>query len=107
MSKVYRIFLTSFDGDEEEKLIDQEAWDWITSPDPGNRNGPNDDEYGWVDALVPQVVKDNWISWYDEEYSDIKLTSGSWENDRALHCPSDPNIPKGSEYVDTFHGYIY
>lgn len=89
MKKVYLIRLTG-GGDVEEKFVGQEAWDWITSRDMGQR--PEDiGESSWEDQLIPdsvrlQLTADGWTD------NDRRITSGSWDNDRALMCPQDPGI---------------
>ena len=88
MIKVYQIKLQGM-GDFEEKFVDQEAWDWITSQDPGQL--PSDaGESSWEDQIVPDAVRQEIKKEYGGE--EIMVTSGSWENDRAIMCPENVSI---------------
>lgn len=119
MKKVYLIRLTG-QGDIDEKFVDEEAWNWITSNDMGQ--SPEDvGEYSWEDQLVPDSIRKLIESAYDGE--EVMITSGSWDNDRALMCPENVAIDKskldrgalrdslkqqGFEYTgEVYEGYIY
>ena len=126
MKKVYLIRLEG-GGDVEEKFVDEEAWNWIVSHDKGQR--PEDvDESMWVDQNVPESVLEALRKEYlaydlDPKNAVVQCTSGSWENDRALLCPSNVSLDKskldwgalrdslaeqGFEYTgEVFEGAIY
>tara|TARA_Y100000310_G_scaffold332047_1_gene406838 strand:- start:10867 stop:11238 length:372 start_codon:yes stop_codon:yes gene_type:complete len=123
MINVYKIYLEG-GGDIEIKFVDKEVWDWINNPDSGNRLNEGDSEYSWEDQTCPPNVKaDIWQFFRDG--SPIEVTSGSWENDRALLAPpltikdrqmyffSETEIDFTDEewndinIVDTYYGYIY
>ena len=88
MKKVYLIRLTG-GGDIDEKFVDEEAWNWITSDDMGQR--PEDvGESGWDAQLVPGSIKKLMKNLYGED--EVMITSGSWDNDRALMCPENVSI---------------
>jgi hypothetical protein len=89
MKKVYLIRLTG-GGDIDEKFVDEEAWNWITSNDMGQR--PQDvGESCWEDRLMPASIKtlltnEGWTT------NNMKITSGSWDNDRALMCLENVSV---------------
>ncbi len=90
MKKVYLIRLTG-GSDIDEKFVDEEAWNWITSNDMGQR--PEDiGEHSWEDQLVPGSIKKLMESLYGEY--EVMISSGSWDNDRALLCPENVAIDK-------------
>lgn len=125
MINVYKIYLEG-GGDIEIKFVDKEVWDWINNPDSGNRLNEGDSEYSWEDQTCPPNVKAAiWQFFGEESNFQIDVTSGSWENDRALLAPpitihgrqlyffSETEIDftdeewKNINIVDTYHGYIY
>lgn len=97
MKKVYLIRLEG-GGDVEERWIDEEAWNWITSDDKGQR--PEDiGESMWTDQNVPESI----LQALEDEHKkygypgarnprEVQITSGSWDNDRALTCPSNVSL---------------
>ena len=125
MKKVYFIRLQG-GGDIEEKFVDEEAWNWIVSSDKGQR--PEDiGKTMWEDQNVPEsvlkVIEKDYREWGRRAKVRVELTSGSWENDRALLCPSNVSIDltkldygslrdslaeQGFEYTgEVFEGAIY
>lgn len=137
--KMYLVILTDGGGDTYYKVVDQETFDWICSDDPGRpEDGKGCDEYSWPDQLVPpsQAVKmkadhDDYQKKYGNPINDpdeeedgewpLRLSSGSWENDRAIAArPADGYddydsvidatraIKKhGDELEDEYHGCMY
>lgn len=127
MKKVYLIHLEG-QGDIDEKFVTEEAWNWVTSNDPG-LPADHDGSTAWEDQLIPEPVKEiiradhvKWNCDADAEES-FNITSGSWENDRALMCPPDAGVDmdaldwgalrdslaaQGFEYTgETYDGCIY
>lgn len=126
MKKVYLIRLEG-GGDVDEKFVDEEAWNWIVSRDMGQH--PRDvGKSGWEDQNVPESVMEALRKEYlaydlDPDDVTVMLTCGSWENDRALLCPSNVSLDKskldwgalrdslaeqGFEYTgEVFEGAIY
>ena len=86
---VYLVILEG-GGDTYIKVVDAETFAWVTSDDPGKP--PADSEeylYEWPDQLVPpsQVAK---LKSEDPDNLPLHITSGSWENDRAIAAlPAD------------------
>lgn len=117
--KVYILILTG-QGDTYVRVIDKEAWEWIFSPSPSFPAG----KYEAFDPTTPQSVLDALKKEYkDSNAPDVRVSSGSCDNDRALLCYS--NIPgykgnynsvksalkaiekRGDTVKDTYEGYIY
>lgn len=69
-------------GNTECRIVDEESWNWLCS-DSGK---PSEDATYWDDPNVPSaVVERRKVAGLEEP---IEITSGSWENDRALQCPA-------------------
>ncbi len=94
MKRVYLIRLEG-GGDVDEKFVDEEAWNWIISDDMGQRS-EDAGESSWEDQLVPDSVMKEIAKEYKRcgmtAEPGVTLTSGSWENDRALMCPSNVSL---------------
>ncbi len=113
---VYLLVLTG-QGDTEIRVVDQETWDWIFGP-----SGQPEGESGWEDPHVPAYQRRKSREEEGEE-NDFYLTSGSWQNDRALHAYSSERYDaetfdgikdvlkvikkKGDTIAEEFHGCIY
>lgn len=73
----------AYGKDIEFKLIDQTAWDYIFSDPPVFKKG----KYELLEtppASVVDCIKRSFGSDMEPELEKVKVTSGSWENDRAL-----------------------
>lgn len=112
-SKARSLYLLTMSGqgDTDIKIVDKETWDWIFSDFTGDGEDPN----------VPQSQ----IKLRSEQYDDediVSITSGSYENDRALQCCSVKPYKysydsarqalsavkkNGDKIVDEWTGYIY
>jgi hypothetical protein len=118
--KVYLVTLTG-GGDTYRKIVDEETFNWICSDDPGQPEGTSEDAYSWIDQLVPasQLTK---MKADDEDFAGVDLSSGSWENDRAIFAyPADGYLDDyfstkevmqaiknhGDELEDEYEGYMY
>lgn len=88
MKKVYRVILREYDGDECVSYVDQDQWEWINSEDDGRPSG--NEGNSWLDQTVPQSLIEMWHTVHDVPYEGVTLTSGSWENDRAIHAIGVP-----------------
>ena len=93
MSKKLYLINLSGQGDHELKLVDKITWDWINNPDMGRSE--NDDKGIWNDKVCPESVRlELWKEYCEDEdeiaYEDyeVDITSGSYNNDRALIAPS-------------------
>lgn len=106
MKKAYIVKLSDMDNDILTKFVDQETWDWVNLRDSGR---PNSKTYSWEDTLCPSSVVES-IRKYrllndpdpdPEDGDDIKvfISSGSWENDRAIMAP-----PLGGTLDFEFYG---
>lgn len=71
------IIALSGQGDTYVKVVDKTTYDWIVGPVGTESNSKGE----WKDTLCPQVQ-------LDLMRSAPMITSGSWENDRALSCES-------------------
>ncbi len=116
---VYLIVLQG-GGDTYAKVVDEETYNWVTSDDMGQ---PQDmeDENCWEDQLVPasQVTKLKALG--DGDAYPLMITSGSWENDRAIaarcmdgyeECDTvaealDDIRRNGHKLVDQYNGCMY
>jgi hypothetical protein len=76
-TKLYLLNLSG-GGDTQLTLVDKETWEWIGSPWPF---GANSD--GGVDPNTPTRIT-TIRETDDPGNGDVFITSGSWENDRAL-----------------------
>lgn len=120
MASVYLIVLTG-QGDVEVKVVDKETFDWVTSTNPGRREIGDARGSSWIDALVPESQKPKILKEYGREGREVRLTSGSWQNDRMISArPADgyesydrladalKAVKKaGDEVEDTVEGCIY
>lgn len=85
MNEVYLIDLEG-DGDRIIALVTKEVFDWVMREDtPGRENN----ETGWIDTATPQIVKD---SYPETSEQDFLITSGSYNNDRAIIAVSGENL---------------
>jgi|HubBroStandDraft_3_1064219.scaffolds.fasta_scaffold192108_2 hypothetical protein len=112
------VYIVSLDGggDLFVKIVNGETYNWITSDDPGRPAECGDTS--WEDQLVPrsQIEKLKQGNNYP-----LYITSGSWENDRAIHARSADGYGdydtirdalrainnKGDELIDEYHGCFY
>lgn len=127
---VYLLVLTG-QGDTEIKVVDKETWGWIFGPSGRPETGKS----GWDDPFVPAYQREKILadrrenegpSDEDDEEGDrdvIRITSGSWQNDRALLAYSSERYKAETYYsiesamraitnlgdaiVEEFDGYIY
>jgi hypothetical protein len=116
---VYLISLSG-QGDQDYKVVDKETFDWICSSNKGKPKG-EEKESGWYDTTVPQSQIELLNQDGDANDSQVYLTSGSYQNDRALFCASLPQYDSiysikelmsklkenGDTLVDEWEGYIY
>lgn len=85
-------------GDTHVKVVDKEIWDWFHSPRPAFKPG----EYCFDELqIAPEKVRAAVIKEAGDapDEAEIGVTSGSWENDRMVICPSDACLFE--EYGDT------
>ena len=122
---VYLIHLEG-GGDTFLKVVDKETFDWVTSDDLGQPEGTSKDEgiitvHMWEDQLIPasQIAKIKEEE--GDDYDPIQITSGSYDNDRALAArPADGYDTyytvrevmqaikaNNGELIDEYSGYIY
>ena len=99
MKKAYIVKLTDGSNDITVKLIDQETWDWIMLNDPGKpeNNTKIIKKFGifnsevenssWDDRLCPDNIRARIYKINTPYMKEIRLTSGSWDNDRAILAP--------------------
>lgn len=86
-------------GDVDMRVVDRETWEWIFGPSgrPGTAGT-------WVDPFVPAAQLKRRQEWQAEnsEFADgpLRITSGSWTNDRALACYGLPAYDDVSGYGD-------
>jgi len=123
---VYLVLLEG-GGDLEAKIVDEETFAWITSPTmPEGLNQASSIE----DPEVPpsQINKRAAHDALDADDASwgiktepVRITRGSWDNDRALQAFSADGYEtyleardafaavkaKGDEIVDEYHGCIY
>jgi hypothetical protein len=109
-------------GDVETKLVTENVWNWIHGPMVGKPNGKN----GWPDPTTPESVqKQLRQDEPDDETGLAFVTTGSLQNDRALHAvgeevpfdeyggdegPDDAGAwakEHGHTIVGEWEGYIY
>lgn len=112
---MYLLILQGGD-DVEIKIIGPKAWEYLNSPPPKlNLNSS-----GKTEKLSPEILAeaDSIIgSKREEPVTEIYVTSGSWDNDRALclegKCFDSTREAyawvkkQGQEILDEYHGYIY
>jgi len=76
-------------GDVIVSCVDKETWDWIHS-DPCR---PSDNPVIWEDPNVPDTLQTRILKEQNEglpessHESGISISSGSWQNDRAIMAP--------------------
>jgi hypothetical protein len=118
---VYLITLIG-QGDTECKVVDKDTLNWINAPSDQPKDSDSPlwiDQYSWIDSIAPewQTTK------AAEEDADITVTSGSYQNDRALISFSLPGydcyyrsvgeaisaVEKNGDTLgkETYEGYIY
>jgi len=116
--KLYLVVLREYGGEVTSKFVDKETWDWIHSPPPdfkGMSSAPD---------MVPDAVKNNsnW-GWSNVEAGLFIVTTGSWENDRAIQAPGAEGTKEfydlsqtpaqeyvkkhGIEIVEVYDGVMY
>jgi len=73
-------------GDTEIKIVDEETFTWIKSPpdQPTSDDPRYINKCTWIDSQMPQSQKDKLRAIDGNE--NVIITSGSWENDRALQA---------------------
>lgn len=125
-------------GDLITKVVNEEAWNWIFGP-----SGRPPGESSWTDPFVPAsqmtLIEKNHaeidvqLKQYDFNVApplprpiQVQITSGSWENDRALWAKTIPEYAevdpydedaeekiqaiatkRGDAIIETWEGYIY
>jgi len=137
--KVYLVVLSG-GGDTYRKVVDEETFNWICSDDPGKpADGKGCDEYSWPDQLVPpsqaakmKAAHEEYQKQYGDPINDpdeeddgewpLRLSSGSWENDRAIAAREAEGYlddyfsykevmqaikAHGDELEDEYEGYMY
>ncbi|MBK9497458.1 MAG: hypothetical protein IPO08_23630 [Xanthomonadales bacterium] len=77
---VYLIVLTG-QGDTYIKVVERSVFQWL------HKIPKNKTDSSWLDEDVPERIQDTLAV---TGRTGIRLTSGSWENDRALHAISVP-----------------
>lgn len=90
-NKVYLLVLEG-QGDINIKIVDTMTYNWITNNDLGR--APDTDKYSWDDKTCPVEIKrkiwEEQSGHYNkcsfEEFK-INISSGSYNNDRALMAP--------------------
>ena len=123
---VYLVLLEG-GGDLEAKIVDEETFAWITSPtmpEGLNRSSSIEDPEVPPSQINKRVAHDaldaDDASW-GIKTEPVRLTRGSWDNDRALQAFSADGYEvyleardafaavksKGDEIVDEYHGCIY
>lgn len=116
--KMYLIVLNG-GGDTSVTIVNEAVWDWIGLPyDPESAVG-DAGEYAYYEK-VPEAVLLEAEKQDCEPFSDgveLHITSGSWENDRALAAPGIAfwDLAEALQYLkeenivieDTFEGCIY
>ena len=95
-------------GNIDVGLVNKETWDWINSDYVS-------DESAYEETIAPSIMKAYPDCQYVEET--IFITSGSYDNDRALSSPKErfDSITDAMKFikknkcnlVDEFHGCIY
>jgi hypothetical protein len=116
--KAYLVNLSG-QGDYYTFLVDKDTFDWILCNKKTGRNG-----HSWIDKDVPLAIESRIVA---ETGNEITVTSGSLDNDRAIHAMAAPMIVSGEispvlfsqekitayikknalEIVDEFDGCIY
>lgn len=118
--KAYLISLEGM-GDTTAALVSKDIFEWIERKDTPGRTG---DESGWIDTGVPAVLLEALKK--ESHFEEPFVTSGSFDNDRALiaagssaviHSSLDTDDAEkevkdwarenGFEIVDTYVGGIY
>lgn len=105
-------------GDVYDFWVPLEVYEWIIREDTPGRTG---DESGWEDTGVPECMREQLkkvdsedpFSRGEEEAAKVYVTSGSWDNDRALAAKcaygdyEEP--PEGAlkHPKFTYEGYVY
>ena len=99
MIKAYIVRLTDGGNDTTIKLVDQETYDWIMLNDPGKpeNNTTTIKKFGifnsevenntWDDRLCPDNIRARICKMNGPSFMKVMLTSGSWDNDRAILAP--------------------
>jgi hypothetical protein len=101
------LLILSGGGDTTITVVDQTAWDYINGPAPKFPEG--------------QYSAQETPPWHrDRLIATVTVTTGSWENDRALHASvetgkSFDTITEAMRYIngeklelaDEYHGCIY
>lgn len=116
---VYIVYLSG-NGDVDIKVVDKETYDWINNNEKGLPPGKKNPS-GWKDSLVPQSQL---VLMKEQDGNDFEhpiVTSGSYQNDRALYAVStrgyttysnlkkamDGITEKGDVLIETYSGLIY
>lgn len=105
------------------KIVDEATFDWVSSKDMGKPGSHPPMNNEWVDTLVPESQKKLMRADKDIKSDEVRLTSGSWWNDRMLAALSLPRYQNenlwsirdankavkkhGDEVEDTIEGMIY
>lgn len=122
--EAYGIVLAKHD-ETEAKIVTKETYDWIVSTDRGDTGCKS----GWNDLTCPLNVKRRIWDSIKADYGtfekfELRVTTGSLHNDRALHAAGMLVEDKELTYsnmlefvealyhhnihiVETFYGYIY
>jgi hypothetical protein len=121
VAKVYLLILSG-QGDTQVKIVEEETFKWVTSPDDG-RSAEETLAHinSWEDKNVPASQIALMKKILGDEYEPVRLGGGSWTNDRALAAQPIEGYPdcwsiidslraakaKGDEVEDTYEGYLY
>jgi hypothetical protein len=114
-----RMIVLAGQGDIMVKVVSEETFAWLSSaPHFGGDDNSALEEEGQVPERQLEKLRDE-----DDDFDGVYITSGSWENDRALSAVSDVEGYKSSyldltealkavkdrddTVVDTYEGMIY
>lgn len=88
-SKVYAIVCAGM-GDTQVTVVSKSTMDWVMSTDNGKRD---QEGFAWDDMAIPDDVLEAWkasergLDAAEDGEDRPRLTSGSWQNDRAITAP--------------------
>jgi len=120
--EVYLIVVTG-QGDTEVKVVDEETFEWLDSPYPSETGEASVRDI--IPPRIEEIMRAFWRNDIGEEMddTDLSVSSGSWDNDRALMVVStvegyeaqysslkdalDDIKTQGDTVVDTWEGLIY
>lgn len=94
------VALREYKNENNYFIVDDDTINWILSTESGRPDGGTtsqllSDQGGssWIDQCVPKSVAAQLVEAYREKdgtttFEGVTLTSGSWQNDRALYAES-------------------